>query len=470
MHILFFNPQGNFDDADSHWTEHPDFGGQLVYVKEVAMAMVEAGHKVDIVTRRIIDPDWPEFSATIDHYEGYEADLRILRIPCGGDAFLAKEQLWEHMGEFVDGAVEFYGGDLPDFATAHYADGGYCAVLMQSLTGMRFTFTGHSLGAQKMDKLGMNRTNAAEMEQRFRFSRRIAAERLAMEQAFRIITSTQQERMEQYAHPLYSGAVDVNDDTKFSVIPPGVNTRVFDIEGGEMDREVKLKLDASLKNPGRQHLVVSSRIDEKKNIGGAVAAYVNSSELSDKAGLVICARGIDDPFEEIDRLSAEEQEVLKPILKMISEANLRDNVDFLNIQSQAELAATYRYFAARKSAFVLTSFYEPFGLAPIEAVACGLSCVATKNGGPSDIFADGSAALVDPSDVDDIGRGLLLALENYEELAARSRERVLDMYTWENTAAGYLSVIGEGMASGRAKGLPVPRLDAGRRIKSYLGS
>ena len=42
MHILFFNPQGNFDDADSHWTEHPDFGGQLVYVKEVAMAMVDA--------------------------------------------------------------------------------------------------------------------------------------------------------------------------------------------------------------------------------------------------------------------------------------------------------------------------------------------------------------------------------------------------------------------------------------------
>ena len=52
MHIIFFNPQGNFDAVDSHLTEHPDFGGQLVYVKEVAMAMVDAGHQVDIVTRR----------------------------------------------------------------------------------------------------------------------------------------------------------------------------------------------------------------------------------------------------------------------------------------------------------------------------------------------------------------------------------------------------------------------------------
>lgn len=49
--------------------------------------------------------------------------------------------------------------------------------------------------------------------------------------------------MEQYTHPLYSGVVDVNDDAKFSVIPPGVNTRVFNIERGEMDREVEQKLN-----------------------------------------------------------------------------------------------------------------------------------------------------------------------------------------------------------------------------------
>lgn len=44
MRIAFLNPQGNFDPADSYWTEHPDFGGQLVYVKQVALAMGELGH------------------------------------------------------------------------------------------------------------------------------------------------------------------------------------------------------------------------------------------------------------------------------------------------------------------------------------------------------------------------------------------------------------------------------------------
>jgi sucrose-phosphate synthase len=468
MHILFFNPQGNFDESDSHLTEHPDFGGQLVYVKEVAMAMVDAGHKVDIVTRRIIDPDWPEFSAPIEHYRDHAPDLRIVRIPCGGDAFLPKEQLWEFLPEFVESTVRFYGNGLPDFMTAHYADGGYCAVLMQAATGLRFTFTGHSLGAQKLDKLGMNSSNVGEMEQRFRFFRRIDAERLTMKRAYRIITSTRQERMEQYAHPLYQGAVNVRDDDRFSVIPPGVNTRVFNIGGGKSDPDVDEKLDARLKNPARSHLLVSSRIDEKKNIGNAVAAYCQTPGLNNLAGLVICIRGIDDPYREISSLSPEEQLVLQPILDMISKANLRGKVDFLNILSQGELAATYRYFARRKSIFVLPSVYEPFGLAPIEAAACGLACVATKNGGPSEIFEDGSGVLVDPFDVDDIARGLLEALGRQQDLADRGRERVLSMYTWEKTAARYLKVIRQGMACGLAQTEYVPVLDAGESIRAYL--
>jgi len=59
MFIAFLNPQGNFDPHDSYWTQHPDFGGQLVYVKEVALALARRGHRVDVVTRQIADPGWP---------------------------------------------------------------------------------------------------------------------------------------------------------------------------------------------------------------------------------------------------------------------------------------------------------------------------------------------------------------------------------------------------------------------------
>ena len=77
MHIVFLNPQGNFDPADSYLTEHPDFGGQLVYVKELAQAIAQQGHKVDIVTRRIRDPSWPEFFADQDSYSICKENLRL---------------------------------------------------------------------------------------------------------------------------------------------------------------------------------------------------------------------------------------------------------------------------------------------------------------------------------------------------------------------------------------------------------
>ncbi|MGD8731302.1 MAG: glycosyltransferase, partial [Anaerolineales bacterium] len=161
MHIAFINPQGNFDPDDRYWTEHPDFGGQLVYVKEVALALGAMGHRVDILTRRIIDPDWPGFEDQFDAYP--EApNVRIVRLRCGGDKFLRKEDLWPHLGtEWVPNIIAFYETEdsLPDVATTHYADGGLSGALLQAQKGVRFTFTGHSLGAQKMDKLGVNAEN-----------------------------------------------------------------------------------------------------------------------------------------------------------------------------------------------------------------------------------------------------------------------------------------------------------------------
>ena len=202
MHIAFLNPQGNFDALNSYWTEHPDFGGQLVYVKELAVAMAAKGHRVDIITRKIVDPAWPEFSQLIDQYPGVER-VRILRIPCGPSKFLPKEQLWPYLGkEWVPNILKFYADDggLPQAFTAHYADGGLAAAMIAHKTRLPFTFTGHSLGAQKMDKLGVDMTNLAIQDAHYHFTQRILAERISMNHAGRVVTSTHQERLEQYGH------------------------------------------------------------------------------------------------------------------------------------------------------------------------------------------------------------------------------------------------------------------------------
>ncbi|MDX1697894.1 MAG: glycosyltransferase, partial [Thiohalobacterales bacterium] len=424
MHIAFLNPQGNFNSKDSYLTEHADFGGQLVYVKEVCMALARMDVRVDIVTRRIDDPQWQGFAEQLAWYTEDGSGPRIVRIDCGGEHFLRKEHLWPHLGEWVDNIIAFYGDDLPAAFTAHYADAGYSAALMKKKTGRGFTFTGHSLGAQKLDKLGMTPENADAMEAEYCFSQRIAAERMAMQHAFRIITSTRQERLDQYGHALYSGAVDVHDDTRFAVIPPGVNGRLFSRQAGPLDDEVHDELQQQVGRHEGPYIIASSRLDEKKNILGIAQAYAQSGELQRQARLGIFLRGLEDPFADISALPEGEQAVLRPILDTILEAGLRDRVDFFDIRSQQALASAYRYFAERGSVFALTAFYEPFGLAPIEAAACGLAVVATRNGGPTEIFADGSAVLVDPFDAQDIARGLGDCLERSAELSARAIERV----------------------------------------------
>jgi sucrose-phosphate synthase len=468
MKIIFLNPQGNFDQNDSYWTEHPDFGGQLVYVKEVCMVLSKMGIKTDIVARYIDDPDWPEFSGKIDYYEGYEENLRIVRIPCGGPKFLDKEHLWSCLDEYTDNILSFYGDNLPEFATAHYGDGGYCGVLLKKKAGLGFTFTGHSLGAQKIDKLGVTLENFEQNDKQYNFSKRIVAERLSMTHAFNIITSTSQERLGQYSHELYSGVADVHDDAKFSVIPPGVNTRIFTTQERKDDRRISSIIEEKISGSRKPFIIVASRFDEKKNHIGMVKAYALSKELQARANLGIFVRGVDDPYSEIKSLPEHERRILQPILKTIEHKKIKDKVYFFNFHSQKELASAYKYFAKLDSVFALTAFYEPFGLAPIEAAACGMSVVATKNGGPSEIFEDGSGVLIDPLNNRDIAEGILKGIKEHKQYASRGVQRVKAQYTWEKTAEAYLSIIQKGVDTQQNQEFSIPELNAREQIRNYL--
>lgn len=470
MHIGFLNPQGNFDPADSYWTEHPDFGGQLVYVKQVAIALGEMGHSVDILARKIVDDAWPPFAAAVEGYPD-APNVRIVRIPAGDDeAFLRKEDLWPFLGrDWVPGIVEWYRreGGLPDAFTGHYGDGGLAAVLLKAATGVPFTFTAHSLGAQKMDKMGANAERLPELEAHYHFATRLVGERLAMNHSGVNITSTSQERIEQYGHRAYAGAVAVEDDARFSVVPPGVNLEIFGLDavaaGEEQTRRTVDERLARDLAPDRLDLpvvVASSRLDPKKNHFTIVEAFARDEQLRASANLVILTGSLGDPLRSDDGISEGELAVLRPIRDLIASAGMEGSVSAFALPGQDRLAAAYRYLARRRSVFCLTALYEPFGLAPLEAAAAGLPLVVTANGGPSEslVDADGEyGVLVDPADHVSVAGGLRRALgAEWDELAARGRQRVLDRYTWDRTAEGYLAAIERAMAGVETTLLPIP--------------
>ncbi|NNC39197.1 MAG: glycosyltransferase [Acidimicrobiia bacterium] len=467
MHLAFLNPQGNFDPNDSYWTEHPDFGGQLVYVKNVALSLAELGHRVDIVTRQIVDDDWPEFAHPESTYDGR---VRILRIPCGdSDRFLRKEDLWPYLGrDWVPNIVAHYRsvGELPDAATGHYGDGGLAAALLQSAAGIPYTFTGHSLGAQKFDKLASSGASMEELDGHYRFARRLEGERVAMNHAGVVITSTSQERFDQYGHAAYEGAIDPNDDSRFSVIPPGVALDVFGAGARHPgETEVRQVVEAMLRRdiaPSRRSLpvvVASSRLDPKKNPVVLAEAFAGSSSLQDTANLVFITGALTDPLRSDAGAGETEAAVLRDLRTMVREGGLDGKVAAFGVQGQAALSGVYRYLADRRSVFALTALYEPFGLAPLEAAAAGLPVVATRNGGPSESLVDENGeygVLVDPTDPADIATACLRALgPEWERFARAGRQRVLDRYTWDRTAEGYVYAIEASRASDGRPLLPI---------------
>ncbi len=463
MHIAFLNPQGNFDPHDRYWTQHPDFGGQLVYVKQVANALVAQGHRVDILTRRVEDDRWSGFEGTLD---GYPGGARIVRLEAGPDPrFLRKEDLWPHLAsDWVPNILAFYDNDLPDAVTAHYGDGGISAAILRLRTGIPYTFTGHSLGAQKRD--GLLAQGASIDEDRYHFATRIEAERSALENAGVVITSTRQERFLQYGHDAYEGAIDPDDDRRFAVVPPGVDQTVFFPEPGPDDGEIAERIDRFLArdvDASRVDLpvvVASSRLDAKKNHRVLVDAFGRNERLRTSANLVIITGALDDPFHNDHGASASEREVLDDLRVGIASYGLDGAVAGLAISGQRLLAAAYRTFAARRSVFALTALYEPFGLAPLEAASTGLPAVVTNRGGPTESFQEDGhdfGVLVDPYDADDVAAGLLRALgEEWASLSKAGRERVLTRYTWDRTAEGYLGAIERALATRSRPTKPLP--------------
>ncbi len=476
MHIAFLNIQGNFDPEDRYWTAHPDFGGQLVYVKEVSLALGRMGHHVDIVTRRIKDREWPGFDADIEEYPG-EPNVRIVRLPCGGDRFLRKQDLWPYIGpEWVPNLIKFYlrEGRQPSTATSHYGDAGLAAAIWQQQGGPPYTFTAHSLGAQKLERLLVyNHVDIETLDRELYFARRIAAERVAMNHASRVITSTRQERHEQYGHLAYQNAVDTTDTDHFAVIPPGVNLHIFDAKiHGPDDERIATRLEQVVSRDileercGLPFVICSSRLEAKKNHVGLAMAFAHSAELQAAANLLFVVHGLEDIHHGMS-LSQDEQQIMDKIVATCEAANLWGKVTGCSLDSQSELAAAYRHLAKRRSVFVLPALYEPFGLAPLEAIAAGLPACVTRCGGPSESLYNESTnteygVLVDPADPGAIATGLLRLVgtdNEWERFHDAGRRRVLQDYTWEATAKGYMNTL-EAIARHPAKKesglIPIP--------------
>ena len=380
-----------------------DTGGQVTYVLELSKALAALGVAVDLYTRQL------EGRAAL---EAVSDGVRIVRIPCGPDKFIIKEEMLPYWPEFADNCERYIKdeGLRYQLLHSHYWDAGLVCRLLAPRLRIKFVHTSHSLGAWKRERMA---GDAQEMERIYHFAERVAEEKRVFAAAAGI-TVTNPASVEKYKQ--YYGFESEN----MVVIPPGVNTARFNpADDGR-----------AVAGTERPFVFSLSRIDTNKGLDFLIHAFARVAKVTALA--LVIGGGSSRPEERERRVLAE--------LKDIAAAQgIDDRVAFTGYVTDEDLP----YFYRRARAFVLPSRFEPFGITALEAMACGTPVVATNRGGLARYLRDGyDALLVDPSDADELATAVLRAAAD-EDLAARlvaqGLETVAREFTWAAIAEKHVA-------------------------------
>ena len=131
-------------------------------------------------------------------------------------------------------------------------------------------------------------------------------------------------------------------------------------------------------------------------------------------------------------------------LHTLAESGVKDAVVLTGYVPESDLPALY----SGALCFVYPSYFEGFGLPPLEAMKCGAPVMVGNRTSLPEVVGE-SALLVDPFDVDAIAAALKrlitdAALRN--ELSSKGRERA-EAFSWSETARKTLAVYQEVVAS-----------------------
>lgn len=452
-YIQLFSPHGLIRFKDPEIGRDKDTGGQVKYVLELIehLSTHPQVRKVDLFTRRIIDKRVsPSYEKPI---EIINEKARIVRVTCGGNSYRPKESLWDHLDEFIDKVIRFIEkeGDFPDVVHGHYADGNYLASQMSQVFAVPFIATGHSLGRNKKKILLHEGLTEEKINEKFNMERRIEIEEEVLESSDIIIVSTHHETEAQYG--LYKN----KNKGKFEVIPPGVNNELFypfyrlDMPSFKMTIEqeqalyrINSDIERFLFNPSKPLILSIGRADKRKNFERIIQCYGQDKELQAMANLAIFA-GV---RKDISEMPADEQDILTNLLLLLDKYDLYGKMAIPKKNDpKLEVPEIYRIAARKKGVFVNATPGENFGLTIVEAAACGLPVVASPTGGPKEILEKcENGLLVDVEDPEEIATALkkmIADLSLWEKYSANGIKATNKFYSWEAHADRYLEIIDE---------------------------
>jgi len=333
-----------------------DAGGQNVHVAELAKALARRGHAVVVHTRR----DDPSLPRRVPLSRGVE----VHHVDAGPARVLPKDELLPHMDVFADELEHAWAHERPDVVHSHFWMSGLATLAAARPLGLPVAHTFHALGSVKRRHQGGRDTSPAG---------RIELERWIAREADRIVATCSDEVFE---------LVRLGGDTRrITVVPCGVDRATFSAEG-----------PAEPRPPGAPpRLVMATRLVERKGVADVVRALplLPGAELH-VAGGPDAAELDRDP--EARRLRA-----------LAAELGVADRLVLRGRVPREALPPLLR----SADAVVCAPWYEPFGIVPLEAMACGVPVVATAVGGQIDsVVHEVSGLHVPPRDPAALARAL----------------------------------------------------------------
>jgi D-inositol-3-phosphate glycosyltransferase len=363
-----------------------DAGGQNVHVAALAAGLAARGHEVVVHTRR----DDSSTPRRVPLCDGVVVD----HVPAGPAAAVPKDDLLPHVPALGRELAAAWAAEPPDLVHAHFWMSGLASLLGARELGVPVLQTFHALGTVKRRHQGAADTSPPE---------RVRLEAALVRRVDGVVATCTDEVQELLRMGARRETVDV--------VPCGVDLALFTDTGPSRPRT------------RMRRLVTIGRLVERKGIETVIEAL---AALEDTELLVAGGPDIgeldDDPH--VRRLRA-----------VAARHGVTDRVTFLGQVLRADVPPLLR----SADAVVTVPWYEPFGIVPLEAMACGKPVVASAVGGLVDTLAPGvTGELVPPRRPDLLAAQLERLLSDELRLlrygraaAARARSR----YGWNRIAA-----------------------------------
>lgn len=382
-----------------------DSGGQNVYVAQVARHLGALGYHVDVFTRRD--------SAALPEIVEMRPGVRVVHVPAGPAATVRKEALLPMMEEFTAWTTSFMAANGGyDLVHANFFMSGLVAMRLKRSLGIPFVVTFHALG--RVRRLHQGDADHFPPE-------RLTIEDDVIAEADGIIAECPQDRND--LSTLYCA-----EPARVTIVPCGFDRKEFwPISRALARRALGLA-------PGEKVLLNIGRVVPRKGLDNLVRGLGRLTHQWGIPGRLIVVGGNSDlpcPVltPEIGRLQA-----------LARDEGVAGQVTFTGRRSREFL----KFYYSAADLFLTTPWYEPFGITPLEAMACGTPVIGAEVGGIKFSVVHGmTGCLVPPNDPDALASRIAELYREPERLKALGRNalrRVNAHFTWSSVTrsiAGY---------------------------------